>query len=75
MRSFEDLMTGAAILTLLSLSARIAELASNLMHDVETNPGPNCSAVSSFVKSVPGKIYATVSLQLMPVNGDFTQVN
>ena len=42
----------ATILTsTLSLSAKTAEVASKLMHDVETNPGPNCSGVSSFVRS------------------------
>ena len=48
MRSFVDLLTGAVILTLLSLSALNAELASKLMHDVETNPGPSCYGVSCF---------------------------
>ena len=33
----------------LSLSAKTAEVSSKLMHDVETNPGPNCSGVRSFV--------------------------
>ena len=37
------------LFTLFSLSARTAEVASKLMHDVETNPGP-CSGVSSFVR-------------------------
>ena len=32
--------------TILSLSAKTAEVSSKLMHDVETNPGPNCSGVS-----------------------------
>ena len=36
----------AAILTSLNLSAKTAEVSSKLMHDVETNPGPNCSGVS-----------------------------
>ena len=35
----------------LSLSAKTAEVASKLMHDVETNPGPHCSGVSSFLES------------------------
>ena len=37
----------AAILTSPSLSAKTAEVSSKLMHDVETNPGPNCSGVST----------------------------
>ena len=37
--------------TILSLSAKTAEVSSKLMHDVETNPGPNCSGVSSFLES------------------------
>ena len=45
-------MAATTILTSgLSLSARTAEVASKLMHDVETNPGPNCYGVSSFVQS------------------------
>ena len=36
----------AAILTSLNSSAKTAEVSSKLMHDVETNPGPNCSGVS-----------------------------
>ena len=72
MRSFVDLMTGTVILTLLSLSARIAELGSKLVHDVEKNPGPNCSRVSSSLKSLSGNIYTT-ALQIMLVSGDFTQ--
>ena len=44
------LMAGTAILTSLSFSARAAEVASKLMHVVETNPGPNCSGVSCFVE-------------------------
>ena len=39
-----------------SLSAKIAEVSSKLMHDVETNPGPNCFGVSS-----AGRILITTS--------------
>ena len=35
-----------------SFSARTAEVVSKLMHDVETNPGPNCSQVRRCI-SVP----------------------
>ena len=41
----------AAILTSLNLSAKTAEVSSKLMHDVETNPGPNCSGVSCLTES------------------------
>ena len=41
-------MSTPAILTSFSFSARTAEVTSKLMHDVETNPGPNCSGVSNF---------------------------
>ena len=44
------LMATTAILTTFSFSAKTAEVASKLMHDVETNPGP-CSGVRSFVES------------------------
>ena len=40
------LIATAAILTSLNLSAKTAEVSTKLMHDVETNPGPNCSGVS-----------------------------
>ena len=43
-------MASSAILTSFSSSARTAEVVSKLMHDVETNPGPNCSGVSCFLK-------------------------
>ena len=32
----------AVVLLVLCLSARISEVAANLMHDLETNPGPSC---------------------------------
>ena len=44
-------MSTTAILTSFSFSARTAEVTSKLMHDVETNPGLNCSRVSCFKKS------------------------
>ena len=47
------IMAATAILTLFSLSARTAEVVSKLMHDVETDPGPNCSGVSCFLESNP----------------------
>ena len=47
----------AAILTSPGLSAKTAEVSSKLMHDVETNPGPNCSGVSSFVIYSPGALF------------------
>ena len=45
-------MPGMTILMSLSFTAKTAEVASKLMHDVETNPGPNCSGVSSFIRSL-----------------------
>ena len=36
------------LLALLRFSAKTAEVALKLMHDVETNPGPNCSGVGNF---------------------------
>ena len=40
-----------ATAAILNLSAKTAEVSTKLMHDVETNPGPNCSGVSNFVIS------------------------
>ena len=48
---FLTTMSAMILTSALSLSAKTAEVTSKLMHDVETNPGPNCSGVSSFVES------------------------
>ena len=48
---FLTTMSATILTSALSLSAKTAEVTSKLMHDVETNPGPNCSGVSSFVES------------------------
>ena len=48
----------------LSLSAKTAEVSSKLMHDVETNPGPNCSGVSSFLES--NSLYVSILSGWMP---------
>ena len=40
-----------ATAAILNLSAKTAEVSTKLMHDVETNPGPNCSGVSNFVSN------------------------
>ena len=61
------LMAATAILTLFSFSARTAEVSSKLMHDVETNPGPNCSGVSSFVES--NSLYVSILSGCMPCCG------
>ena len=44
-----------------NLSVKTAEVSSKLMHDVETNPGPNCSGVSSFLSSVRSSLHYDVS--------------
>ena len=42
------LLVSIDLLALLRFSAKTAEVALKLMHDVETNPGPNCSGVGNF---------------------------
>ena len=71
-------MASSAILTSFSSSARTAEVVSKLMHDVETNPGPNCSGVSCFFKStsylliirvtalVQGNLVPSLEFSMMP---------
>ena len=54
-------IAGTILASALSLSAKTAEVASKLMHDVETNPGPNCSGVSSFLSSVRSSLHYDVS--------------
>ena len=49
---FLTTMSATILTSALSLSAKTAEVTSKLMHDVETNPGPNCSGVSSFVLTI-----------------------
>ena len=51
----------AAVNMSTNLSVKTAEVSSKLMHDVETNPGPNCSGVSSFLTSVRSSLHYDVS--------------